>query len=426
MSLLPPMRYELFKYRKRKGRSRNSSVKGIPYVRYRRPTTRPLQSPHMPGQHGGGRNLYNLSIPQEYRPRINAPSVRSTEYMPYDPLETHHVHRPDNPRLPHNLNNHKMLLSMSLPQDDLTQTEQFLRAVGQRDEIEQVVLHESIFNINKLDSDESMFTGTQLPVTRTDDFEPSEVESAIQEQHSERAPRITQRPAENIGLTLEEMEHKLDDLMDAHSHLQKVLPRDHIDILNLQDAIINIVTDPRRIAEFDSLVGEIGPSKLGEGDPYERDSFEETGQVFDKQMQMVEEQFSGPEIMPVKTQPMNPEMGLEESLHHESFMEQGSLEGIVQQVDPFAVAVPGLMEQDMSPTEMAEDMRMPDAMSEPVGYDDDMAIDEINHAIDQVTEQPMEHEPDPFQPRYDPFMAPEYMANPQQYMPNYMLPGMHP
>ena len=85
----------------------------------------------------------------------------------------------------------------------------------------------------------------------------------------------------------------------------------------------------------------------------------------------------------------------------------------------------------MIPNEMLPNIGMPGAMAEPTGYDANMAANEINQAIDHLTgqamPQEMEMEPDPFQPQYDPFMAPEYMFDPEmQYMMQYMMPGAMP
>ena len=74
----------------------------------------------------------------------------------------------------------------------------------------------------------------------------------------------------------------------------------------------------------------------------------------------------------------------------------------------------------MQQTICAKVMGMSGTMPQPASYDVGMAADEINQAIDQVVDPQAGH--DPFQQQYDPFMAPEYMFDPQ-YMPGYMMPG---
>ena len=64
-------------------------------------------------------------------------------------------------------------------------------------------------------------------------------------------------------------------------------------------------------------------------------------------------------------------------------------------------------------TVMDMDMDMPQMDGSEMG----MAHDEIDQAIDQVSE------PDPFQMPYDPSMMPEYMLDPEM---QYMIPGTMP
>lgn len=99
-------------------------------------------------------------------------------------------------------------------------------------------------------------------------------------------------------------------------------------------------------------------------------------------------------------------------------MEEQTLEQIVQEENPFENAAPGFTEQDMMPDEMLPDMDLPGAMPDPAGYDAGLIADEINQAIDEVTQQamPEEMEPDPFQPESDPYMMGQNMFDQMQYM----------
>ena len=246
----------------------------------------------------------------------------------------------------------------------------------------------------------------------------------------------------------------LSDITDVLNQLETVLPEDHPDIINLINAADTLTGGQFSAVRQAPQVPE--PLSVVE-DPYAIDPHEEAEQFFNQQMQILDKSFDLPvsepteieapdrfedqtiesEMIPIETQAqdmleyqaIDPEMAFEDSLPHEPLMEQETLEGIVQQEDPFAVAVPGFSEQDVMPNEMLPDMGMHGAMAEPVGYDANMAADEINQAIDHVTgqamPQEMETEPDPFQPQYDPFMAAEYMFDPR-YIPGYMVPGSMP
>jgi len=70
-----------------------------------------------------------------------------TEYDPYEPLGFGHFPTHDNPRLPRKFENRNQEIPKLPPaSDDLPLTEQFLIAMGKRNEIEQGSLDEPTFN----------------------------------------------------------------------------------------------------------------------------------------------------------------------------------------------------------------------------------------------------------------------------------------
>ncbi|MFC1652696.1 hypothetical protein ACFL3F_03145 [Planctomycetota bacterium] len=94
--------------------------------------------------------------------------------------------------------------------------------------------------------------------------------------------------------TPDEIAQEFLDISGALGHLQTLFPEDHPDIVNLRNALHGILDDPEAVSKLESLAGEVGPSKLGTGNPYEMDSFEEAGHLYDQQMKMVETQWGNP------------------------------------------------------------------------------------------------------------------------------------
>ena len=442
MSMLRPMRDGLFKYLKRKKVSLDGSVPGVPYTNYSRSRKYVSGMPYRPGSPGYHHDSYMGAMPQEYHPSLNAPAVRETEYDPYEPSEMFFTPRPGNPGLPHdfdNKNHHETPLPFSLPADDLTQTELLRMTMGEREE--SAVEDESLDHYPGV-TEIADALAKLSPVLPADHHDLINLRTAMRDLlgFQELWPEIEESgigsgvPFETEELTPEVVGRKFFDITGALGCLQEVLPPEHPDIINLRAAMHNILDNPETMSMLESLAGDDITSKLGEGNPYEIDMFGEPEPMFGEP-QPFEEQFSELEMISAEVQSqdmfenqdMQPEMTFGEPQPDGPFVEEHTLEEIVQQQGPFAVPAPEFMEQDMMPDEILPDMGMPGVMREAVGYDVGMVADEINQAIDQVMEQPMpqEVEPDPFQPQYDPFMAPEYMFNPQ-YIPGYMMGGPMP
>lgn len=388
------MRNELFKYRKRKSRSIDGSVAGAPYVRYsrsRRPVSGLPYGSRGPGYH---HDLYMWGSPREYHPNLNAPAVQETEYEPYEPLDLHHIQRAGNPRLPHDVNDvgQDMPFPSCIPEDDLTRTEQFLIAMGARNEIEEAILEGPRVNINEENLSGSASTEPQLPV---------EFRS------------IDQLPC-------------LEDLKDAFLALVDVLPDDHPDLMNVRMAM-------RKVRDHHILLSDIEDLKRG-GDPLDCDPFQEAKLFFDQQMTLLEKSFDEP--MEAGAQDLfesdgfEPELMPDGILADDPFMEAQILEEIIREEGLFEAPAAEFLGEDMMPNEVMPVLGTPGLIPEPAGYDPGMITDEINQAIDQVSGQPMpeEMEPDPFAPQYDPYMAAQQMFDPQrQYMADpFMMSGMGP
>jgi hypothetical protein len=421
MSLFRPVRDELFKYRKRKKKPIDGSVPGIPYARYRKSRRYVSGLPYVPRGPKNNHNPYNWGIPGGYHPRLNAPSVDWTEYDSYEPLHVGRIPKHNHPRSTHDFDDgsQQMPIPPSLPQDDLTQTEQFLMAMGRRDNIEQALPEGPRFNINEPDLRESVHNEPQLPGA----------ESSIDELPS------------------------LEVLKEAFLQLSEALPEDHPDLVNIRTAI-------HRVRDYHLSSSEVNEP---ESDPLQFDPFQEAEQFFNRQMDILERSFDSP-LGPTDTETQGVfeeqareaeqllsgnhldvslserdcfgqdvaqdpfEASLPESVQdymtpdeispNGVSVEGQTLDGIVEQEDAFNAPSAEFMEQDMTPDGMNADMGMPRALPESGGYDASAIADEINQAIDEVTQQamPEEIEPDPFEQQQDPYMMGfdqvQYMANP--------------
>jgi hypothetical protein len=204
MSMLRPMRDELFKYRRRKRRSIDGSVPGVPHAHYRRFRRYVSGLYHSRSQAGFHDNLYNWGIPRQYHPSLNAPAVQEDEYEPFDdqgyqriPHHDAHLFR----RLPNNIQ--PMEDPIPTYEDTVKVSDFFLKVMelmyraqqrGQGppslDEISQ----------DRLDSNADMESNSSLEIPSTHEL-PS-----------------------------------LKEVTDALSQLREVLPEDHPDIIRLETA----------------------------------------------------------------------------------------------------------------------------------------------------------------------------------------------
>ena len=419
MSMFRPMRDELFKYRKRK-RSTNGSVPGVPYTDYRKSRHYVSGLPFVPRGPGFHHDLYNWGNPSKYHPNWNAPSVDWTEYDPYEPLDFGHVPMHDNPRSPRGFKNSNLEIpKFPTSTDDLTLTEQFLMAMGKR-------------------------SGSQEEPIELSPLSETDMDISINE---------SDISADNVRHGLP----KLEDLTDALVQLQQVLPDDHPDIIRLSTAI-------QALNYHQSM-----PQDPTDDNAYTVDPFKEAGQLFEQQMEFLEQSFEEPLSGPAEISApemsdqqagepealfsghnldvsfseqgnleqvmeqensfgamsldfMQAEMMPDESLPNEDFVEEQTLDDIIGQEDLFGTPAPEFIEPHAMPVDMAD---MSGPMPGPAGYDAGMIANEINQAMDEVTQAPMaqDEEMDPFQPLYAPYMMGQNMLGQPQYMADpFMIP----
>jgi hypothetical protein len=355
--------------------------------------------------------------PGEYRPSLNAPSVEWDEYEAYEQAGMSHVpvenNMPVPPQMP-DIDNQRIPGLLPVPQDDMPLEERFLMAMGKRNEIETIPFEQQpMININGQNPDE---------VSGTDN--PASFDTGLSINGEDENPPwlIKKGPAMSAELSPEDVMHSFIDITDALGHLQKVLPPEHPDIVNLKTAMRDILDNPETMSKLETLAGPDRPSKLGQGNPYENDDIIEqvNGPYEHPDMSLLQ---PGMPVMFDNAEQM--EMPFEEAMLHENgYMDEQNLEQVTED-EISAIEQSQFMQDEMM------DMGIPGAMEiakADLEFDDPAAMfDEINQAIDQMIEQPMQEElePDPFQMQYDPFMAQQYMFNPQ-YRPDYMAGGPMP
>jgi hypothetical protein len=317
--------------RSRKGKGFDGSVPGISYNKFRSSLTPPLGSANVIGYH---HDLYMHGNPREYRPNINAPSIDWNDYETYEPLNANHsLHKGTEVQF-HAREINPGNFDLAIPQDELTITERLLQAMGKR-------------NAEKCISNTVSEMGNNNSVGFV---------------NSDDTPNVV-------------------NLVSAITQLSKVFPQDHPDIINLRKAFSEMINAP-----FETLAGDINPSRLGRGNPYE--TFE----------QPKEENWRG---LYEDSQAVNDSPIVINEAVPEPFAENQMLDGIVQD---FSI-VPQTLETDMiSPPEASIRLNKPH----------EMVVEEISNAINQAMQQPE-----------DPFLAAQQIFNKQmQFMNNpFMMSG---
>ena len=400
MSMLRPMRDELFKYRKRKSRSIDGSGSGVPYTSYSKSRRHVSGLPYVPRGSGHHHDLYNLDTPSEYDPNLNAPAVQPEEYWPSDNWDSHNIQHSTDPNL-------------FRPFPELPATEETFSYQKSKSASEFFL---KVMEVMYRPFEEGQEIPSLTDIWR-EHFKFYDDDMLEKEMDIEAA----------IESTPEDVNQKFIDIAGALNHLQNVFPEDHPDIVNLKGALHEILEDREAMSKSGSLVGE-----SGDDDPYEIDAFEEAERVYEQKMQSLESKFEEPMFEPVESQV--PEMfeegpGMFEQQPDEAFMEVDSLEQIVEQEALYETPPPEFMESEIMPVEMESDMNMPSLMPGLTVFDIDPAIDEIHQAIDELVQQPIpqEMEHDPSQPQYDPYMMGQNINDQMQYMIDpFMMHGPMP
>jgi hypothetical protein len=413
------MRDELFRYRKRKNISLDGSLPGIPQNNFTASRRHVSGMPHRSGSPGYHHSQYIPDSPREYRPSLNAPSIDWDEYNTNEQAGMHHVPARNNiqtyPPLP-DIDERQIPGLLSVPQDDMTLEERFLLAMGKRNDRETIPFeHQPRININGHNLDEAAAIDAHLPdeAFDFDNHALCDADSVIHDETEEKpAWLIDDGPAMLSTLTPEDTMHRFIDITDALGQLQKVLPPEHSDIINLRSAMHDILNDPDAMSKLESLAGDIVPTRFSGMNPYENDDII-------PQVNGIQEQFF--EASQLEQNILSQSGAIEQrEVFADDFTASG-LEQIIEDEQAVFSPEPFFAAEPLMPI---PEMEMP---FEQNIFHENSAFDEINQAIDQITEQPMlqETQPDPFQMQYDPFMERQYMFNPQ-YRPDYMMPGFDP
>ena len=419
MSYLRALRQELFKYQKRKRRSIDGSVPGISHERFLKFTTPDLGT----SRSQGGRyphDLYMADNPTHYRPNMFSPAVDWTEYqqdedgfipLPRTPQNRHPLDMPlpENP-LPHHSS------------DELSMTEQLLMNMGARPRPQEGPIPVDMEEIRHL------LEGVRAPLHALD---------ARFDTDSEQAIPFTDGIRGRLHVPENEQNHMLPDLeliTETLNILQDRLPEDHPDIMNLRQAqkqlgwqqLSEIQQSPEFWQQYERI-DDKWQSNLGEGNPYESADLIETQTTKSTAEYNASASMHDSQEVEMIDAPMPKETPYEAMLEEivEQEYEQLQFEtGGVGMIEPEAVSG--------SPMGIADAGQSEQFMGLDV-FDTNPAFDEINQAIDQVTqfEQP---QPDPWKQQYDPYqqmamtmdMQMQYMMDPYYMMPGQMGPMMGP
>ena len=211
----------------------------------------------------------------------------------------------------------------------------------------------------------------------------------------------------------------LEDLTDALFQLREVFPDDHPDIVRLSTAIQALSYNASILQSGDPDVG-FGLSGAGvDQNPFEIDPFQEAEQIFNQQMQLLDQSFEAPGFETVEAQ--DPSMFTEQAMFEQPMYEDGSA------MNPGPESLDDIVEACDMPNEAA----MFNGTNAMPAYGDclmtpDLFGQQMNGAVDQIgPEDPCMDAPwcdnmmpqDMYgQPMPDPMMDP-YMMNP------YMMPG---
>ena len=404
MATLRSLRNELSKYRRRKRGALDGSVSGLPYERFHKSRRYVSGMPYIPRQGGSHHDLYNWGLPGEYHSNIHAPAAQSDEYVTDPDWQSHHIPHSHQPHLFRPFPE----LEPEEPEFDYDQaratSEFFLKAM----EAHYQPLEE----------------GQEVPSMADIWMEhfATEAETGIDVVE----PEIPAEP------TAHELADRFMNITGAISHLQTVFPEDHPDLTRLRGALHDLLEDEGAMSKLESLVGELPPSNLGQGDPYARDTVEQAGYAAEQAMDMIPEPHGQPVFESAGYPGMDDGMGVDafveaDPLEQDApFMEASSLEQVIEQPDGFGPAP--MMDYAGSPQQMHTATTDPTVDLQ--GYDAMSPADQINQAIDQVMEQPdfPEPQPDPWQMQQDPFAAAQQIFDEQmQHMANpFTMPGFGP
>lgn len=212
----------------------------------------------------------------------------------------------------------------------------------------------------------------------------------------------------------------IDDLTHALIQLREVFPEDHPDVLRLSTAIQALSYDTSVLQPEVPFVG-FGPSGADAGqDPFDVDPFQEAEQIFDQQMQLLDQSFEVPGFETVDA--------LDPGIYAEPAMFDLPM---VNEFRPTMDPGPASLDDIVEAYDMPSGETMPGGMNEMPAYDNclmtpDFFRQQMNGVMDQMGPEDPYMDPSQCddmmpqdiygQPMPDPMMDP-YMMNP------YMMPG---
>ena len=218
----------------------------------------------------------------------------------------------------------------------------------------------------------------------------------------------------------------LEDLTDALFQLREVFPEDHPDIVLLSTAIQALSYNASMLQSEDPDVG-FGPSGAGvDQNPFEADPFQEAEQIFNQQMQLLDQSFEASAFETVEAQ--DPSMFTEQAMFEQPMFEDGPA------INPGPESLDDIVEAH----DMPNGATMFNGMSEMPTYDgcpmsQELFDQQMHEAAEQIA--PEEASPDPYDngmvpgemygPMPEDMMEPD-MMNPEMMDPQMMNPYMMP
>jgi hypothetical protein len=317
MAMRGPLRRELGKYRRGQHNMTLGFVGGRHYV------TGAVPSP----VHGGyPADLYMWGVPRSYHPNLNAPAAQSDEYVTDPDWESHHVPPP-----------HQDRVLRPFPQSEPTEPEF---------DYDEAKVHSELFLRAMEAQYQPLAEGEEAPTL-----------ADIWREHFSPEAGLEPEMGDHIGgpagmdVSPEQAQRNLPqfwEIADALGQLQKVLPEDHPDIVNLRAAAHVILQHPELLPQPEDFGVERIESRLGSGDPYGVDLFgepvQDVGQMeygtdglfeqqeaaFEQQMQTLDDLLEGaePNIMPA----MEMAGGLDAVVESgDGYPESGGLEQVIEE-----------------------------------------------------------------------------------------------
>jgi hypothetical protein len=342
---------------------------------------------------------YMWGVPRDYHPNLNAPAVQSDEYVTDPDWESHQVSP-----------SHQDRVLRPFPESEPAEPE--------FDYDHARIMSEFFLKVMEVQY-RPLAEGEEVPTL-------ADLWDEHFKKELEPAPDMVDPANGAVTPLFEETQRRLPDFTDiaeALGHLRKVFPDDHPDIVNLRAAAHEILQHPELLPRPEDFGVEWTESKLGSGNPYERDFideqetpetlpaeglFEQQEGAFEQQrLDDVLEAFE-PDTMPATE--IDAAMGLDAMLESDEYAEPGTLEQMVEQQALFGTG-------PMEPVDELPDGNEPDTHDPlAVGPYGLMPDEEINQAVDQAADEP------------DPYMRAQQIFDEQmQYMDNpFMMPGMGP